>query len=59
MAEGGGGEKDGEYERVCGLAELRAAGRKRVTVRGRIVVLFHVSDRVYALDHFCYRRSSH
>ena len=55
MAEGGDGVEEG-YERVCGLSELQAAGRKRVTVHGgRIVVLFHVSGQVYALDHFCYR----
>ena len=56
MAEGGGAsEAEGGYERACGLSELQAAGRKRVTVQGRIVVLFHVDGRVHALDHFCYR----
>ena len=53
MAEGGGCG----YERVCGLAELQAGGRKRVTLNGRIVVIFHVNGQVYALDHFCYRES--
>ena len=54
MAEGGDAGEGG-YERACSLSELQAAGRKRVTVQGRIVALFHVSSQVYALDHFCYR----
>ena len=54
MAEGGDAGEGG-YERACSLSELQAAGRKRVTVQGRIVALFHVSGQVYALDHFCYR----
>ncbi|CAI8026657.1 Rieske domain-containing protein [Geodia barretti] len=53
MAEGGDAGEGG-YERACSLSELQAAGRKRVTVQGRIVALFHVSGQVYALDHFCY-----
>lgn len=57
MAEGVDAEGSGEgYERVCSLEALRVAGRKRVTVNnGRVVVLFYVSGRVHALDHFCYR----
>ena len=47
-------EGDG-FHTVASLRELQAAGRKRVMVEGRAVVLFHVSGRVYALDHFCYR----
>ena len=57
MAEGVGrqeGDTEG-YKKVCDLADLRTAGRKRVNVGGRIVVLFHVSNQVYAMDHFCYR----
>lgn len=44
-----------DYERICSLEALRVAGRKRVALNGRIVVLFYVSGQVYALDHFCYR----
>ena len=43
------------FETVCSLEALKAAGRKRVSLNGRIVVLFYVSGEVYALDHFCYR----
>ena len=57
MAEGVDAERDGEdgYEEICSLEALRVAGRKRVTLNGRVVVLFYVSGQVYALDHFCYR----
>ena len=50
----GKAEGDG-FHAVASLRELQAAGRKRVMVEGRAVILFHVSERVYALDHFCYR----
>ena len=43
------------YEVVCSFGELRDAGRKRVLINGRVVVLFYVRGEVYALDHFCYR----
>ena len=43
------------FETVCSLEALKAAGRKRVSLNGRIVVLFYVGGEVYALDHFCYR----
>lgn len=43
------------YEVVCSFEELRDAGRKRVSINGRVVVLFYVRGEVYALDHFCYR----
>lgn len=41
---------------VAPLKELRAAGRKRVTLNERVVILFYVNGEVYALDHFCYRK---
>lgn len=43
------------YEVACSFGELRDAGRKRVLINGRVVVLFHVRGEVHALDHFCYR----
>ena len=48
-------EKTG-YHYAVSLAELQRLGRKRVTVEERVVVLFHVKGKVYALDHFCYRK---
>ena len=57
MAEGVGAVEDG-FERVCSLQSLREVGRQRVTLKGRIVVLFCVSGEVYALDHFCYREQA-
>lgn len=44
------------YVPVVPLKELRAAGRRRVTLNERVVVLFYVNGDVYALDHFCYRK---
>ena len=44
------------YQVVCSLAELQSLGRKRVTVDGRVVVVFHVKGQLHALDHFCYRK---
>lgn len=55
------GDREGEddaFHAVASLHELQAAGRKRVMVEGRVVVLFYVSGRVYALDHFCYHKTS-
>ena len=52
MAKGSVG--DG-FEAVCSFKELRATGRKRVTLHGRVVVVFYVEGEVHALDHFCYR----
>ena len=43
------------YSQVCSLSELQRLGRKRIALNGRVVVLFHVKGKVYALDHFCYR----
>lgn len=44
-----------DYEVGCSFEELRDAGRKRVSINERVVVLFYVKGEVYALDHFCYR----
>ena len=44
------------YVPVAPLKELRDAGRKRVTINERVVILFYVNGEVYALDHFCYRK---
>lgn len=44
------------YSLVCSLSELQGLGRKRVKLNERVVVLFHVKEKVYALDHFCYRK---
>ena len=57
-SEGGGSGGDKGYHFACSLAELQRLGRKRVTVEERVVVLFHVKGQLYALDHFCYRKSS-
>lgn len=48
-----------DYSLVCSLTELQGLGRKRVTLNERVVVLFHVKEKVYALDHFCYRENKH
>ena len=57
-AEGGGTEREkGYYHFACSLTELQQLGRKRVSVEERVVVLFHVNGQIYALDHFCYRKS--
>ena len=53
MAEG---SLDG-YVEVIKLNELASSGRARVTVQDRVLALFHVKGRVYALDHFCYRKA--
>lgn len=44
------------YEEVCSFEALKAEGKKRVTVKGRIIVLFYANEVVHALDHFCYRK---
>ena len=44
------------YDLVCSLRELQGLGRKRVALNERVVVLFHVKEKLYALDHFCYRK---
>ena len=46
------------YVEVMKLDELASSGRSRVTVQDRVLVLFHVEGRVYALDHFCYRKGT-
>lgn len=46
---------DEGYQDVCSLSELQKLGRKRVILSERVVVLFYVKGKVYALDHFCYR----
>ena len=55
MAVEGGGKG---YHFACSLKELEQAGRKRISLEERVVVLFHVKGEVYALDHFCYRKSA-
>ena len=55
-AEGGGTDEGKGYHLACSLSELEQVGRKRVSVEDRVVVLFHVKGKVYALDHFCYRK---
>ena len=52
--EGDGGD-NGDYKVVCLASELRRLGRKRVELDERVVVLFYVKGKIYALDHFCYR----
>lgn len=42
------------YSQVCSLSELQRLGKKRIVLNERVVVLFHVKGKVYALDHFCY-----
>ena len=56
-AEGGGSGGEGEpgYHYAISLSELQRLGRKRITVEERVMELFHVKGRVYAMDHFCYR----
>ena len=55
--EGRGREEEGQgYSVACSLAELQSVGRKRVTVEGRVIVVFHVKGQLHALDHFCYRK---
>lgn len=51
-------QEEEDFQQVCSLGELEELGRKRVTVGGRAVVLFHLKDtgNIYALDHFCYRK---
>ena len=43
------------YKPVCSLVELQKIGKKKVTLDGRVIALFYVKGKVYALDHFCYR----
>ena len=43
-------------EEVCSLASLQAAGRMRVQVAGRDVVVFHHNGSLFALDAKCYRK---
>ena len=45
------------YVEVIKLDELTSSGRARVTVKDRVLALFYVKGRVYALDHFCYRKA--
>ena len=46
------------YYFAASLSELQKTGKKRVILEnGRVVALFYVKDKVYALDHFCYRKS--
>ena len=51
----GGKSEDDKYTVVCTLSELQRLGKKRVSLGGRVLVLFFVEGRIYALDHFCYR----
>ena len=44
------------YHEVAKLSELKSSIRKRVTVEERVIALFYNGERVYALDHFCYRK---
>lgn len=46
-----------EYSVVCSLSELQQLGRKKVIHKERVVVIFYVEGKVYALDHFCYRKT--
>lgn len=53
MAEG-----SGDFCEVSKLSELKRTGRKRVTLNDRVIALFYVGGSVYAMDHFCYRKST-
>ena len=44
------------YSEVCSVSELEHLGRKKVILNERVVVIFYVDGKVYALDHFCYRK---
>lgn len=46
------------YYFAVSLSELQKTGKKRVILEnGRVIALFYVKDQVYAMDHFCYRKS--
>lgn len=49
---------EGEFHPVAKLSELKRAGRKRISLNDRIIALFYVGGSVYAMDHFCYRKSA-
>ena len=44
------------YRLICSLVDLQKLKKKRVTIDERVVVLFYVKGKVYAIDHFCYRK---
>lgn len=46
------------YHEVAKLSDLRSSVRMRVSVEERVIALFYSEGRVYAMDHFCYRKST-
>lgn len=42
-----------EFVRVATMEELPPGSAKEVTAEGRIIALYHVEDRVYAIDGIC------
>ena len=47
--------KDSDYVRAASVQELKARKQMRVRVEDRVVALFYVKGKIYAVDHFCYR----
>ena len=43
-----------KYTAVCSLDELQRLGKKKFILKERVMVIFYVEGKAYALDHFCY-----